>query len=1601
MTVVVRNRCRFLAILFFIGCRLLSHGQLSTQFSSTPQSGCSPLIVSFKDESTGGPMQWRWDLGNGVTSLLQHPSTTYFNPGNYAVKLVIRNAAGNADSLTKTNYITVFAGPTAAFASDKQAGCVPMMVNFSDGSTPGSGTITNWFWDFGDGTTSTQQNPSHVYTTAGNYTVTLRVTNSSGCTKTVTRPQYITASSSVKADFSYTTSGLCAAPATVNFVNSTTAGSPLNFYWNFGDGNTSTASNPAHTYAANGVYSVALIAVSTQGCTDTILKKDVISIGNIKAAFTTADTVCVNDSLFIKNTSSSIPVSSFWNFGNGTTANSTDGRTVYTSAGTYTIKLVGDFGGCKDSITKEVTVIERPQPKFDASQKIFCKLPATVNFTNQTTGGGIAIWDFGDGTGSTLDNPTHTYNTAGSYTVTLTIRNRNGCMESTTVNNFIVIDTPRLSIHNLPRTGCAPITIQPTVTVQSNHTIAGYLWKFGDGTTSTSATPTHQYTNPGSYHVTLVYTTSTGCTDSIVMVNAVRAGTKPSAAFTINPILACALQPVSFTDNSNGGVDQWLWSFGDGGSSTLQNPGYQYSDTGSFHVQLIVFNNTCPDTLRKLNAVYIKPPIAVFAVQNNCTDKYTKVFTDASIGATSWAWDFGDGSSSTQKNNTHTYTKAGAYQVTLTVKNDNCTNTYTRTVFVIDEKAAFTSVDTVICRNQSVSFSPVGINHPNISSWHWNFGDGSFSASDSIASHAYTAAGNYSPSLTITDLFGCTNQATIPIKIYGPKANFSSSTGISCLPGNLITFNDLSTGDGTHPIVKWEWAFGDGAKDSSGNSPIKYSYSAVGNYEVSLLVKDESGCSDWVAKPAAVIISQPDADFFSADTITCTGRAINFTNTSVGTNLQYAWSFGDGNTSGSSNPIHSYGAIGTYPIQLIVTDQYGCKDSLYRNNYISISYPKARFTISDSVSSCPPLLVNFAHQSSDYTSLVWDFGDGTISTLDSPSHFYTTAGIYYPTLTVRGPGGCTDVATKRIEIKGPSGSFTYTPLSGCKPLTVNFVGTAKNNVTYTWDFSDGTIIVTADSIISHTYTNAGEFLPKLILTDAGGCSVPITGTEVVKVNGITSGFTMATAAFCDNGTVQFTNTTVSNDFITGYEWNFGDGKTSTTQHPSHHYTAPGVYSVSLLVTSQNGCRDSVRLTDTVKVYANPVIAINHDPSGCVPVTVRFSGVTISGDPQKLAWSWNFGNNQTDSLQMPSTQVYSLPKAYNVTAIATDDHGCKDTASTDIDAYPVPAVNAGANVFVCDGSFTQLTATGAATYSWKADPTLSCTSCTSPLAAPADTTTYFVTGTSQYGCVASDSVTVGVYPRFTLEVGVGDTVCSGATVHLKAMGTDRYTWTPSVAVVNPNLGITTANPTATTTYQVIAADKYNCFTDTGYVHIKVWPYPTVNAGADKTVPIGSTVNLQPIYSNDIISYRWTNPMQSLSCVDCPSPTVQTKAAKNIYSIRVENEGGCVTTDDITIFAICNGSNLFFPNTFSPNNDGKNERFYPRGSGLSKIKALRIYNRWGEIVFTATNFDANDAAAGWDGTFKGQPLPPDVYVYTYEVVCVNNEILSSNGNVTLLK
>jgi gliding motility-associated-like protein len=1595
MNALVKSQGRSIGfIVFYLCLQLGAAAQLKANFTVTSLSGCSPLIVYFSDQSAGSPTSWRWDLGNGVISTLKNPSVTYFNPGNYTIKLTVKNGSGS-DSIVKEQYITVYANPVVDFNSPDTVGCFPKTIQFTDKSFAASGSISKWEWDFGDGTISADQHPFHTYTSAGSFNVSLKVTNSFGCTKTVTQTQYVKINEGAKAFFNINSAGLCTAPAAVQF-NNTSTGSVASYVWNFGDGNTSSAINPSHTYGTNGNYSVTLVAISTQGCRDTLRKENALNIGTNRSDFSIPSLICEGQPLRFINTSSPLPSSARWNFGDGSFSDSIHPIKTFTAGGSYTVKLVNDFGSCKDSMSKQITVVGKPKANLDAGTKLFCTTPANVQFQSASMNAASYFWIFGDGTTSVAANPIHTYNSFGNFSVTLIVTNASGCSDTIIKKDFIQIQKPQIELRELPKSGCAPLTVNPTANIVSNRTIVSYLWKFGDGTSSTSATPQHIYTTAGVYNITLVITTQGGCKDSVTMISAVKVGNKPHAQFTASPGEVCNADPAHFTDNSTGDVDEWHWDFGDHLSSTDQNPSHVFNGLGQFTVSLIAFSNGCADTVTIKDAVNVLPPVSLFIIQQNCTDKYKVDFTDQSIGATRVEWDFGDGTTSTLRNPSHRFATPGVYKVGLNTFNSTCSNYNYSMVKIVDEKAKIIVDKNTICKGSTINFSCPSVIDSNIVSWRWDIGDGVYSGSK--FSHTYSNTGSYKIVLTITDVNGCISSDTTEVKVYGPKADFAVSAPSACLKENAISFTNASSTDGTHPIVKSIWNFGDEHLDSTNSSPV-HQYQKAGNYTISLLVKDSYGCADELIKNAAVVIAQPVAGFYSLDTMSCVEKNIAFINSSSAVNAEYQWSFGDGITSTSSDPIHTFSATGLYTVKLSVTDQYGCKDSVTKKDYINISLPKAKFIVSDSVGNCPPLIINFTNQSSSFVDIKWDFGDGNISTLANPVHYYNLAGTFYAKLIATGPGGCTDTAIQKIVVKGPSGTFNYTPIAGCNPLTASFNASTRNTTSFVWDFSDGNTISGNGSSITHEYTNAGEYIPKIILTDAAGCNVPIVGPDTIHVYQVTADFNSNMNSLCKAGFVKFTNKTISNDLITNYQWDFGDGSINNETNPSHFYKAAGSYTVKLTAFTQDGCTSTITLSHPITVLPAPSIDIESVNEACAGTQIGFNAIINEGNASELKWQWNLGNGKTASTQSALSQLYANAGDVTISAVATALNGCTDTATKQLSIHPLPLTNAGSDEWICLGSTTQLHATGAETYKWDATNSPSCISCANPTAAPGKTSAYVVTGYNQFGCSSKDSVLISVQQPFILKVGAGDTICIGEPVRLSATGADVYSWYPSTGMQNSNIANTIAVPQTSTTYRVVGKDNHNCFADTAEVFIKVWPIPTVSAGADQTLVVGSSLQLKTNSSNDVNSWQWFGG-GALSCSTCSTTLVSPKQTTT-YKVVVKNDGGCSASDEITVNVICNNGNLFVPNTFSPNGDGMNDKFYPSGTGINRIKSLRVFNRWGEIVFEKVNFSANDASSGWDGKYKGELLAPDVYIWSCEVICENNEVLLFKGDVTLLR
>ncbi|WP_165836287.1 PKD domain-containing protein [Taibaiella soli] len=1521
MNIFTRKLLLVTLAVFF--CCLSAWGQ-TANFTANNVTGCAPLVVQFTSTSTGtnASTTYNWNLGNSVTSVLQNPSTTYSTAGTYTVTLTVSNG-GSSNTKTITNYITVKPSPAVNFTASPLAACPGSTIQFTNTSALNATGNGTFLWNFGDGQTSNLENPSHYFPNPGFYNITLQVTNSAGCTKTKVDSGYIHIYDPPTVDFTGNTN-LCNPPAATTITATATGANPYTYSWTYGDGGSGSGNPTTHTYTTNGNYDVKVIVTDGHGCKDTVSKTAFMHVSTVQASFTGPTSICVKDTAHFTNTSNPLSGTAYWDFGDGTTSTNLDGNHAYTTAGTYTVKMIAYSGSCTDSITHTITVRPSPTPNFTFAPQLACPAPATISFTNTSGGGNGYTWSFGDGGSSTATSPTHTYTNNYVFPVTLIVSSSFGCKDSVTKD--VGIYDLFVDIYASKTSGCAPLpvdfkpfpkthTVPPLYNSTTTYpgTAVSYTWDFGDGTgTSTQTMPSHTYQSPGVYLVKVTVVTANGCTHTDSM--AIEAGPHPTANFTATPTTTCLHDPVHFTNLSQNATS-FEWVFGDGGVSTLPSLDYPFSLPGIWDVKLYAYNNGCADSLVMPALITALAPKAMPAMLYSCDTALAVNFADNSLGDSTWIWKFGDGTSSTVKNPSHVYPALGTYTGQLITHNTTtgCSDTAQFTVTLINPQPDFKALDTAICKDDTAFFQ--ALNVQDMGGFGWTVTPtATFLDTLPNFKYKYQDTGIYKITLIAKDAHSCVHTVTKTayMHVSKPYVNFGATPPVGCTP-MIAQFKD-STRDiaGTY-FTNWIWSFGDNTSatlTTSGNT--NHTYYNAGAYDIKLTVTDNVGCTDSFTRLAYIEARHPHASFTASKTGPCIGEIISFYNNSTSpTTLSSSWDFGDNTTSNATNPTHAYASTGVFTVRLIVTDPTGCKDTFTRTNYISITKPHAAFSMSDSLAICPPLNVQFTNNSTNAIAFNWDFGNGGSSQVANPANFFNNSGQYTVMLVAIDGQGCRDTARDSVRVLGYAGALTYTPLTGCMPLTVQFTASIANVPSLIWDFSDGVTASATGTTATHTYTTMGAFVPKLIISDGNGCLTSSTGLDTIKVDGVIANFTYQHPA-CVHSPVTLQDSSYSPfSAINGWMWAFNDGQTGGGQTTMHTYDTVGTYPVTLIAINSQGCRDTIE-----------------------------KNVTVIG---------------------------------------------------------LPTISAGLDTVICVGDAATLQPDGGVSYTWESSPTLSCTNCTNPQANPTTPTSYIVIGTGSNGCKNTDTVMVSLKTKTVAATGPDGEICNGAFYMLQAIGGQRYQWSPAASLDNSTSKTPKASPTTNTKYMLISWEG-SCIPDTDYVNIVVHPKPIVDAGSDQQIVAGNTAVLHGNGSG-IRQYVWS-PEETLSCDSCANPTASPKLTTT-YTLLGYTDFGCVDSDVVTIHILCDQSQVFVPNSFTPNGDGHNDYFYPRGKGLDKVKSFRVFNRWGEMVYERTSFDLNDKTTGWDGTFKGQQLHADVFVYMIEGVCDNGESISWKGDVTLIR
>ncbi len=1254
----------YLASLFLLLAQI-SVAQITADFSAINTDGCGPLIVQFNNLSTGsGTLTYSWNLGNGNTSTSQNPSATYITPGLYTVTLTTTNGT-DTDTETKVDYIEVFAPATPNFTASNTQGCFPLPVDFTDLSTPGSSPIATWVWDFGDGTISNIQNPSHIYPNSGTFNVTLLLTDANGCFTQLTINNYITVTGNFPT-VGFTADPLfsCDVPQTVSFTNTSSGSGSLTYQWNFGDAGTSTATNPTHNYTSSGVYTVSLTATDPIGCSATSTQTNYITVvDSVDVNFSVASTnVCANAPVNFTDLTNPTPASWLWDFGDGNTSTNQNPAHAYNTPGTYSVQLIASYiGNCSDTLllVNYITVADAPAVSFTADQTVGCQLPFVVNFTGNATGSGpyTYLWDLGGGNYSGLQNPTISYNAFGNYDVSLTVTNTTGCSITTTQTQFIQLNEIAANFEPDVYGFCLPLTVNFADLSTSGSAITSWQWDFDDGATSTLQNPQHTYTDTGIYTITLIIENANGCIDTLVRPNLIFAYTPPGANFTGVPNLVCPSEDVQFTDLSSEATD-WSWNFGDGTYSTEQNPIHAYNDTGFFTITLIALNNGCTDTLIIPNYIYVRPAVAEFEATLNCDTPFTVFFQNNSIAADTYLWDFGDGSpTSTVFEPSHTYTLPGYYEVELTVTSDTTScNDFERENFTItDPVANFVGANTSGCAPLTVDFTE---SSTDAVAWFWDFGDGSTSVEQN-PQHIYSIQGNYTVGLIITDLNGCTDTLINIDMIVAtgsiPDFDITATAGCDSL---LVTFTDLSTPLGS--VLAWNWDFGDGGTSTLQNP--SHIYQDAGTFNVTLTINDNAGCTNTNTKFDFVnYIPYPTPNFVASQTTACHGQDITFNNLSSPDAVNFIWDFGDGTTSTDTVPVHAYSTTGIYTVSLSAANSNGCDSTVIFTDYINVALPTAQFSAFPTVAFCPPLLVNFTDLSAvNIVSWQWFFGDGSFSTLQNPAHVYTVPGVFDVTLIATNAFGCTDTVLMPgiINLSGPTGTFTFAPDSaGCLPFTVSFDAASSNASTYTWDFGDGNLGNGQSTV--HVYNQSGNFFPSLILQDANGCSFVIQGSGAISVSPLVVD-AGNDVTICREDSTQLV---ASGGSI--YSWSPTAGLSNSGI--ANPVASPAATTKYYVTVTDGACSNIDSVTVTV---GNTATADFSFSTVCEGDSTVFTDLSMNGGDSLIIWSWDFGDSNTSLLQNPA-HLYSQGGTYAVQLYVSTTNGCDDTYTTDVTVNSIP------------------------------------------------------------------------------------------------------------------------------------------------------------------------------------------------------------------------------------------------------------------------------------------------------------------------------------------
>jgi len=1561
-----------------------------------------PTVLSDQSSiSSGSITAWQWNLGDGTTPAQQSPSHTYQNFGTYTVSLTVSSGFGCTGQITQA--VQVYTLPVASFTvADVCAYTAAAFVNTSTGGT-------SYQWDFGDGTTASQQNPpAHNYT-FGTYTTQLTVQTGSGCSDVA--QQQLTVHPVPQAAFVVTQ--VCDGDATVFTDNSTVPGTGqlAAWQWDFGDGATSAQPSPTHTYAADGSYSASLTVTTDNGCTNTVSVP--VTVFPVPVSQFAMSSVCTGIATVFTDQSSvgqpSQIVTWQWDFGDGTTSAQQSPTHTYATDGTFAVALtVVTANGCQHVSTQQATVYPNPLSSFTLAD-ICVSSQALFANTSSVSSGTIAAnsWDLGVGTSTVVNPPAQSYAQPGTYAIILTVTTNNGCVH--TSQQQLTVHPDPVAAFQFTEVCFGEATVFTNTSSISTGTISTTNWDFGDGNSSTQPSPSQVYAADGTFTVSLNVASVFGCSDQITQ--AVQVYPLPVASFTVADV--CAYTAAAFVNTSTGGTS-YQWDFGDGTTASQQNPPAHNYTFGTYTTQLTVQTGSgCSDVAQQQLTVHPVPQ-AAFVVTQVCDGDAT-VFTDNSTvpgtgQLAAWQWDFGDGATSAQPSPTHTYAADGSYSASLTVTTDNgCTNTVSVPVTVFPVPVSQFAMSSVCTGIATVFTDQSSVGQPSqIVTWQWDFGDGTTSAQQS-PTHTYATDGTFAVALTVVTANGCQHVSTQQATVY-PNPLSSFTLADICVSSQALFANTSSVSSGTIAANSWDLGVG----TSTVVNPPAQSYAQPGTYAIILTVTTNNGCVHTSQQQLTV---HPDPVAAFQFTEVCFGEATVFTNTSsisTGTISTTDWDFGDGNNfSGQLPPPQNYASQGNYTVTLSVQSALGCAHQISQSVQV-FSLPVPAFTAADVCAYNPVVIGNTTAGATVYE---WDFGDGTTANVQNPAPHSYTFGAYDIRLIALTGSGCRDTMIQTVNVfPAPTSSFTLADV--CLGVQTPFanqstVGGVGQLIQWDWNFGNGASFQGAAP--NYTYPLAGSYQVSLVVTTADGCTGQATQTAQV--------FSLPVAVFTSSNVCEYDSAVVINVSAgaTSYQWDFGDGTSAAVQSPPPHSYTFGTYNIQLIAENGNGCRDTV--IRPIVIFPAPTADFTFANVCQGQQTPLVDQSVVNGAGQIAQWNWSFGNNFLGQGSSPD-YTYPIWGSYQVLLTVTTSDGCISQAMADpVVVHPVPFVLFSNGLANCFGEVTDLldfstlaNAPDDIITSWLwtfSDGGTSVLQNPSHLFTTEGMQTATLDVTSSNGCtgVAINNVEIYALPNVLFmadttrgcqpfmaqfidqttilapyfisnwqwEFGDGSEVVSGQfpvhtyyTPSLDPMGAGMYSVT---------LTVTSANG-------CVSSETYTDYM-TEYPKPQAW----FDVNPKRAELLFARMQVNDLSSPNVTGWEYDFDEGLNQFTQHPLHAYQDTGTFTITQY-VTTQYGCLDTAQTTV-KVDPEFYFYIPNTFTPNSDTHNQTFYGTGVGVVSYQMI-IFDRWGSQVFESNAMDFP-----WNGTKNGHPVQQGVYTYMFNIVSVKGQTHQYVGHVNLVR